>query len=261
MSRIGPAFDRLRREHKVGVIGYITVGFPDVKETVELAGSLVAGGVDAIELGVPFSDPLADGATIQRASFHALQQGVTLRTCLEVAGELRRRGIEVPILLMGYFNPFFRYGLEKLCKDSVEQGVDGFIIPDLPVEEADELSQACRNYDIDFIRMLAPTSTDGRIASVCSGATGFIYCVSLTGVTGARAEMSSSLPEFLARIRNHTDLPLAVGFGISTREQVASVGRLAEAAVIGSAIVNVIERSDAVHRTANLERYIHDLKN
>ena len=186
------------------------MGFPDVQSTLELACSLVAGGADAIELGVPFSDPLADGATIQRASFHALQQGVTLQTCLELAANLRRRDIEVPILLMGYYNPFFRYGVEKLCKDCVEHGVDGFIIPDLPVEEADELSLACKANDLDFVHMLAPTSTDGRIAAVCSGASGFIYCVSLTGVTGARSEMSSSLPEFVARIRSQ-DRPAARG--------------------------------------------------
>lgn len=261
MSRIGSAFEKLRLDNKVGVIGYLTVGFPDVKATVDLVRAMVAGGVDAVELGVPFSDPLADGATIQRAAYHALQQGVTLQTCLELTRELRNGGITVPVLLMGYYNPFFSYGIERLCRDCASYGVDGFIVPDLPLDEAEELLRACEANGLDLIQMLAPTSTDERIASVAAKASGFIYCVSLTGVTGARTEMSSSLPDFIARIRKHTDLPLAVGFGISTKEHVENVGKLAEAAVIGSAIVSVVEKSDAATRVSALEKFIRDLRN
>lgn len=251
----------MKSDNKVGVIGYLTVGFPDVEASFDLVNAMVAGGADAIELGVPFSDPLADGATIQRSGFHALQQGVTLDTCLELTRKLRKSGVGAPIIFMGYYNPFLQYGLERLSRDCAAAGVDGFIVPDLPKEEAEEMRLACRKNDLDLIFMLAPTSTEERIAAVCTSASGFIYCVSLTGVTGARSEVSSDLPLLIEKIRKHSDLPLAVGFGISTREHVVNVGKLAEAAVVGSALINVVEQSNPSNRNARLEQFIKELKN
>lgn len=260
MSRIGQRFKCLAERREAGLAAYITVGYPDMDATPRLVHALVEGGADFIELGVPFSDPLADGATIQRASFQALQNGVSLDHCLTVASLLRTDGVKVPLILMGYYNPFLRFGLERLAQACQEAGVDGLIIPDLPPEEADELAGYCAAHSIDPIFMLAPASTEERIARVCQKASGFIYCVSLTGVTGARSQLSSSLASFLNRVRRHTSLPLAVGFGISTREHVAEVSRLAEAAVVGSALIDLIDKTESGQREAALARFVGDLK-
>lgn len=241
MSRLEETFRRLRESGRTGLGAFLTVGYPSVEETLRLVPALLEGGADLVELGIPFSDPLADGATVQRASFHALQQGVTPGTCLEVVAELRRRGVTAPLVLMGYYNPVMAWGEGAFVEAAARAGADGFILVDLPPEEADGLRAACRAAGLDLIFLLAPTSTDARIQRVAAQASGFIYCVSVTGVTGARAHLPPGLADFLARVRRHTDLPLAVGFGISTREHVEAVGRLADAAVIGSAIIDVID--------------------
>ncbi len=260
MSRIARRFQELKQQGQVGLACYITAGYPDLNSTPDLVRALVDGGADLIELGVPFSDPLADGATIQRASFQALENGVTLDHCLNIARQVRQQGIDVPLIFMGYYNPFLRYGLDRLTGACEQAGVDGLIIPDLPPEEAGELADYCGKRSIDPIFMLAPTSTDKRIARVCQTASGFIYCVSLTGVTGARTQLSPAVAPFLDRVRRHSSLPLAVGFGISTREHVQEVARLAEAAVVGSALIDLIDRTPPPDRSEALVSFASGLK-
>ena len=221
---------------------FITIGFPDLETSVAIAGSLMESGADMLEMGIPFSDPLADGPTIQKTSFQALQQGVNVSTCLDVVRRLRSEGTEAPLLLMGYFNPFLRYGDQRVVRDAEGAGVDGLIVPDLPTEEASAFKQLCESHGLYLIPLLAPTSTEERIAQACKHAKGFIYCVSLTGVTGARAELRSGVEELVGRIRRHTDLPVLVGVGISRREHIEAIGRFAEGAVIGSALVDAIDR-------------------
>lgn len=256
MSRIGQVLARRREDGQVAFIAFLTVGYPDVEATLRLVPALVAGGADMVELGMPFSDPLAEGPTIQRSSYHALQQGVTLAVCLEVAKQLREQGVAIPLLLMGYYNPILTYGIDRFACDAAAAGVDGLVLVDLPPEEAAGVQTVCADRGLDLIYLLAPTSSDARIALVTSRASGFVYCVSLTGVTGARGEIAPGLREFLARVRGHTSLPLAVGFGISQREHVRAVGELgADAAVIGSAIIDLIDRTPAEEREERVREY------
>ncbi len=229
----------------VRVVPFVTVGFPDVEATLELVPALEQAGAAVIELGVPFSDPLAEGPTIQKSSFHALSQGVTLADCLEVAAESRRRGVRVPLVLMGYYNPFLAFGLEAVAEAAQKSGVDGFIIPDLPVDEMGPMLEACQRYEIALIPLLAPTSTDERIKEACATARGFIYCVGLLGVTGARAEPSPEAATLVQRVRTHTSLPLTVGFGISRKEHIEALADIVDAVAVGSALVDVI--ADAAH--------------
>jgi len=259
MSRIRAKFAELKERSEIGLILYLTVGFPDLETTLALVPTIVAAGADIIELGIPFSDPLADGATIQRSSYAALQRGVTLETCLAACQELRTRGVEVPLILMGYYNPVLHYGLERFTEACAASGADGVIVPDLPPEEAGSLLQECRRRGIDVIFLLAPTSTDERIAAVCRASQGFIYCVSLTGVTGARHDLASGLPAFIARVRQHTDLPLAVGFGISSPAHVETIAATADAAVIGSALIDIIDKSSPEERQARVREYVSGL--
>ena len=219
---------------------FITIGFPDVPTSVEVAAALLSSGADMLELGIPFSDPLAEGTTVQKTSYHALREGVTVGTGLDVVRQLRGRGIDAPLVLMGYFNPFLRYGHEALVHDAAEAGVDGLIVPDLPTEEAGPLGQLCESRGLYLIPLLAPTSTDRRIAQACKRAGGFIYCVSVTGVTGARAGLSERLADMVARIRRHTDLPVLVGFGVSSNRHVETIARFADGVVVGSALLDAI---------------------
>ncbi|MDP2948595.1 MAG: tryptophan synthase subunit alpha [Chloroflexota bacterium] len=257
MSRIAQTMAHLRQQRRLGLIAYLTVGYPDVAATLRLVPALAAGGADMVELGVPFSDPLADGATIQRASHHALQQGVTPAVCLDVVQQLRTGGLAIPLLLMGYYNSILAYGIEDFARDAAAAGADGFITVDLPPEEAAGVQTACAGRGLDLIYLLAPTSSDERIALVAAQASGFIYCVSLTGVTGARGQLPPGLAKFLARVRRHTPLPLAVGFGISRPQQVETLARLgAQAAVIGSAIIDLIDRTPAEEREERVREYV-----
>lgn len=260
MSRLAATFERLKRDRQTGIVAYVTVGYPDVETTFSLVPDLQAAGADVIELGVPFSDPLADGVTIQQASFRALQQGVTLKKCLETCRSLRETGSSIPLVLMGYYNPFLNLGLERFAEEAAKSGVDGVIVPDLPAEEAGAMRRACVSNGIDLIFMLAPTSTDERIAWVCQMATGFVYCVSLTGVTGARRDLPSALPDFIARVRRCTDLPLAVGFGISTRAHVEGVGKYADAVVVGSALIDLVGKTPKENLSFEVNHFIHGLR-
>lgn len=223
------------------MIAYLTAGDPSLPQTVELALALERGGVDLIELGVPFSDPVADGPVIQAASQRALRAGTTLRKVLETAAEIRRRSA-VPLLLFSYLNPLLRYGLEPVARDAAQAGIDGCLITDLSVEEAHGRLDAMRAHNLDTVFLAAPTSTRRRLELVAEYSTGFVYLVSRAGVTGVQDTLSGALAPLAASMKTVTDLPLAVGFGISTPEQVRRVSQLADAVVIGSAFMRLIGR-------------------
>lgn len=250
-DRIAETFARTRAEGRPALMPFVPAGWPEADATTEIIEAAIAGGADIFELGLPFSDPLADGATNQQAYYEALQQGVTPVTVLENVRELRARGVSIPIIIMGYINPILAYG-EAFARDAVEAGVDGLIVVDMPPNEGREIEEPARAAGLHVIYLVAPTSTEERLQLVAEHAGGFVYCVSLTGTTGARPRMSEGLDEFLGRVREHTDLPLAVGFGISERTHVEQVGAVADGAVVGSAFVNVVrdtprnERAEAV---------------
>lgn len=242
MNRIDEKFKTLLNRGDKALIPYITAGEPDIEMTKQLVLAMERNGADIIELGVPFSDPLADGTTIQRASQRALQRGVDLATILSAVHQIRERS-SVPLILMSYYNPILRYGLERFVRHAAESGVDGLIVPDLPPEEAEEFLRISKPRGFDLIFLVTPTSTVERIRLVSRCSAGFVYCVSLTGVTGARKEIFGGLKRFLQEVRTQTDKPLAVGFGISTPEQAGKVARLADGVIVGSAIVDIIEKS------------------
>ncbi len=257
MSRIRETFASLKRGGRGGFIPFITAGDPDIATTELLLIELAAAGADIIELGVPFSDPVADGEVIQRASERALRNGVTLRDALACAARAKQR-IDVPIVLFSYFNPLLKFGEQKLAKEAKQAGVDGVLVTDLIPEEAQSWTETLVQFDLDPIFLVAPTTSDERLARIAQQASGFIYAVSRAGVTGARDEMSRDAEALVKRVRSVSDLPVAVGFGISTAEQVREVWRFADAAVIGSAIVSQIEKlgdsPDLVKRVADFAR-------
>ena len=222
---------------------FVTVGYPDFGTSLRLAKATLAGGGDLLELGVPFSDPLADGPTVQMTSSRALANGVNVAKCLEAVRLLRGDGVDAPLMLMGYVNPFLRFGLEDFVEQAAGAGADGLIVPDLPPEESGHMRDLCTEAGLHLIPLLAPTSTEERIASACAGAGGFIYCVSLTGVTGARGQMATGVRRLVERIRAHSDLPVLVGFGVSTKEHVAEISEFADGAVFASAMIDAIEKS------------------
>ena len=240
MSRIAAAFNR---PGHTALIPYVTVGYPSIEATLEVVPLLAGCGCDIVELGVPFSDPLADGVTIQKASYHALQNGITLQTCLEIAAQLTRK-VDIPLVFMTYFNPVFSYGLEEFCRACTGSGIDGLIIPDLPPEEGSELEAVTRKQGLDLIYLLAPTSTGERIRLVAERSRGFIYLVSVTGVTGARDRLPADLEAFVAGVRQVAKQPLCVGFGISTPEQAGRVARIADGVIVGSRLIQLMEAGD-----------------
>jgi len=241
MTRITRLFERTRAEGRPALIAYLTAGDPDPSRTAGLIQALQRGGVDLIELGVPFSDPIADGPVIQRASDRALRAGTTLRKVLDIAETVRVES-EIPLLLFTYLNPVLRYGFDKLGRDAAAAGIDGCLLTDLSVEEAEHYVEAIRAHGLDTVFLAAPTSTDRRLQLVSRYSSGFVYLVSRTGVTGERSSISSAAPELVRRMRSVTDLPLAVGFGISSPEHVAGIGSLADGEVVGSALVRKIEQ-------------------
>ena len=242
MTRIEAKFKALRRDGRKGFIPYITAGDPSLETTEQIILELERGGADIVELGVPFSDPMADGPVIQRASERALATHVSVRDCLNLVRRVRKRS-EVPILLFSYLNPLLSIGLERLGDELKSAGVDGVLGTDLVPEEADEFRGAMRAADIDLIFLVAPTSTDERIKLVSEASRGFVYAVSRTGVTGVRQSLSEATADLVHRVRRFTDLPVAVGFGISTPEHVDEVWQHADAAVVGSRIVAEIENN------------------
>jgi len=248
IDRIQQAFARDRP----AFMPYAVLGYPTRPASLDIVQSLAAEGADLLELGVPFSDPLADGPTIQAASQKSLENGTTLGDCLAMVRELRRRGVDTPALLMGYVNPILAYGQDKFVTEAATAGVDGLIVPDLPPEEAEELEAGCVQHGLALVYLLAPTSTPERIKLIARRSQGFIYLVSLTGVTGARHALAADLTDFVARVRAQTDKPLAVGFGIGDGEQAAAVGQIADGVIVGSALVKrASESMDSVRELAS----------
>jgi len=240
MSRISKSFERLASERRSALVPYVTCGFPEVGTTLPLLGALAEAGADVIELGVPFSDPLADGPTIQRSSYVALQNGTTVRTTLEVLRRFRGEH-ETPVVLFTYLNPVMRYGFEDFCRDAVDAGADGLLLTDLPAGSDPEAEDAVTAAGLDLIRLLAPTSEGERVGRVAGSASGFLYYISRTGVTGARTELREELAAEVDALRARVELPIAVGFGISTPEQAGAVAGVADGVVVGSALITRLE--------------------
>jgi tryptophan synthase alpha chain len=241
LGRIDDAFNRLKREGKKGFIPFITAGDPDLETTAELLVELANSGASIIELGVPFSDPMADGPVIQRASERALRNGFGLKEIFETTAKVRA-AIETPLVLFSYFNPLLQYGIEKLGRDAREAGIDGVLVTDLTPEESETFAAMLKQNHLDMIFLVAPTSTDARLRMIADHASGFVYAVSRAGVTGARENLSAEAELLVTRLRRFTSLPVAVGFGISSAEQVEQTLQFADAAVVGSAIVARIEK-------------------
>ncbi|HWB87054.1 MAG TPA: tryptophan synthase subunit alpha [Bryobacteraceae bacterium] len=260
MTRIGRLFESLQKDNRKGLIAYITAGDPSPARTPALVDALVRGGADLIELGVPFSDPIADGPVIQRGGERALRAGTSLKAVLEIAAEIRRRS-EVPLLLFTYLNPVVRYGLDRLAKDAAACGIDGCLLTDASVEEAQAYVDAMHRHGLDTVFLAAPTSTPRRLDLVARYSTGFVYLVSRTGVTGERDSLSAAVAPLIQSMRSITGLPMAVGFGISRPEHVAELGRQVEAVVVGSAFVRLIERNlDSPSLESQLESLARELK-
>lgn len=242
MSRLDATFTRLRADGRTGLVTYVTAGDPDLPRTADILLALDSGGADVLEVGVPFSDPLADGPVIQRASERALRQGTTLAAVLEFVAGLRVK-LRAPVVLFSYVNPIVRMGLETFSREAADAGVDGVLALDLPAEEAADLRDRLGRHDIDTIFLLSPTSTTSRIRHAATLGRGFLYAVSRLGVTGAGTRLADTARPLVGRIRQESDMPVAVGFGVSCPEQVAEIGGFADAAVVGSALVSVIETS------------------
>ncbi|MBO0791154.1 MAG: tryptophan synthase subunit alpha [Ktedonobacteraceae bacterium] len=264
-AKIGQAFERARQQGRGALIPYFMCGYPSAEQTVKLVLAAIEGGADIIELGLPFSDPLADGPTVQHAGHIALERGMTMRGCMEIAGQIAER-TTTPLLFMGYYNPLLTYGLERFCADASRHGVSGLIIPDLPAEEAGPLLDAARQYGLSLVFLIPPTTPDERIQRIVEVASrqhhSFIYCVSLSGVTGARDHLQVYLRDFVTRVRSYTrdsGLPLAVGIGLSRPEHIAEVTTYADGAVVGSAIINLLDTLPEHERPEAVRHFIQRL--
>jgi tryptophan synthase alpha chain len=242
MAKNQRANRRLQFKSKPGLVVYVTCGDPDLATTRAIALAAIRAGADIIELGVPFSDPVADGPVIQRASERALKQGTSLEDVLRLAREVRRAS-EAGLVVFSYLNPVLRFGLERFCAEAVAAGVDGALITDLTVEEADDYRRLMAAHRLDTIFLVAPTTTDRRLKRIAQACDGFVYAVSRTGVTGTQKQLAADARDLVERVRKFTTLPVAVGFGVSTRDQFAQVGEFADAAVVGSAIVQAVEQN------------------
>jgi tryptophan synthase alpha chain len=251
LSRIKAAFYVAHQIRTAALMPYYTLGYPNLSLSMEVIES-IAPFCDFIELGIPFSDPIADGPTIQRSTQIALNNGMTTGKCLDMVRDLRSRGIKTPAFLMGYYNPILAYGEERFANEAFESGVEGLIIPDLPIEESNYFTRVLDKVGLALIRFLAPTSDFGRIQQITQKASGFLYMVSVTGVTGERRDLNLSLPELVNKVRSQTQVPIAVGFGISTPEQAALVGEFADGVIVGSALINAVDRSENKPKAAGL---------
>ncbi len=264
--KITQAFARAKADGHGVIIPYFMCGYPTAAQSIDVILAAAEGGADIIELGMPFSDPLADGATIQHAGQIALDRGMTIKGCMDIARLVAAKS-EVSLLLMGYYNPILAYGIERFCRDARANGVSGLIVPDLPPEEADPLQRAAYEQGLGIVFLVPPTTPDERIANaaqrIAAGPGAFLYCVSLSGVTGSRKELPEHLKSFIARIRQYTEdkhIPLAVGFGLSTPEHIATVTSYAEGAVIGSALVNLIDQHQENEQVDAVRTYIESLR-
>ena len=260
MNRINEKFNQLKSANSGGFIPFIVAGDPNLETTKDLVLLLADGGASVIELGVPFSDPVADGVTIQASAERALRNPINVKDILQIVKEVRADGYEVPIILFSYFNPILQFGLQKFSTEAKNSGVDGILITDLIPEEAEDFRAILASDDLALIMLAAPTSSDERLKKICEKADGFVYAISRAGVTGARNESSGDAQTLVRRIKKYTDLPVAVGFGISNAEQIKEVWQYADAAVIGSAIVAVIERSNGSTETIeNVREFVKKL--
>jgi tryptophan synthase alpha chain len=242
-TRLGRRFSELKRQGRSGLVTFITAGDPDVRTSAKILSGLPAAGADVIELGMPFSDPMADGPAIQASSLRALKAGMTLKKTLKMVAGFRAGDDTTPIVLMGYYNPIYVYGVNRFVVDAKKSGVDGLIVVDLPPEEVDELWQPARAAGIDFIFLTTPTSDDKRLPKIVERASGFVYYVSIAGITGTRSAVISDVKRSINRIRRYTALPIGVGFGIRTARQAAEIAAVADAAVVGSALVDIVKEN------------------
>jgi len=249
----------LRGRGEAGLVPFFTAGDPDLATTRELVRAAAAEGADAVELGIPFSDPMADGPVLQRSAARAIAAGTTLHRVLELVAELRAE-LALPIVLFGYYNPIFRYGVERVARDAAAAGADGFLCVDLPFEEAAPLRTAARSAGLDLIALLAPTTPVGRVRTIARHASGFLYFVSVLGVTGARSELPSDLPGMVQRVRALTDLPVGVGFGVSRPEQAAWLAGFSDAVIVGSALARLVEESGAAGAPARVASFVGDVR-
>ena len=266
MSRIAARFAELKAQHRAGFVPFVTAGDPDFETSLAILKALPAAGADVIELGMPFSDPMADGPAVQASSLRALKAGGNMNRTLDLVREFRKGDDKTPIVLMGYYNPLLSYGLERFCQDAAASGVCGLIIPDLPPEEATRLQQAAIASGLTLVFLVPPTTPDERIAQIAAWASNipgsFIYCVSLSGVTGARGELPEHLPAFLARVYSYTrahSLSVVVGFGLSRPEHIASVVGLADGAVVGSALVKLLDEHNESEQVEAVRDYVRSL--
>jgi tryptophan synthase alpha chain len=259
MTAIADTFTTLRGRGEAAFVAYLTAGDPSLDVTPELLRALVAGGADLIELGIPFSDPMADGPVLQRAAGRAIRAGTSLARVLEMVA-MERRALPVPIVLFGYYIPFFRYGVDAIACDAKAAGVDGFLCVDLPPEESGELGAALARNDLDLIRLLAPTTPLARARTIANAASGFLYFVSVLGVTGSRTDLPAELPDLVRRLRAVTTLPIGVGFGVQTLEQARWIAGFADAVIVGSAIQRLVEEHGAAAAPARLEAFVRSLK-
>jgi tryptophan synthase alpha chain len=258
LEHISQTFARVRAEGRAALMPYFTLGYPTPEDSLAILQAIAGAGADLIELGIPFSDPLADGPTIQHSTQVALERGMTLGRALEITAELRSCHVSQPLLLMGYYNPILAYGVERFVRQAVSAGVDGFIIPDLPPEEAADLEAACRLRQCALVYLLAPTSTPERTATITAHTSGFLYLVSVVGVTGRRESLATDLEPFLNRARRAANVPVAVGFGISTPDQAQTVGRLADGVIVGSALIEAV--SGSARPTEAAARFVRSLR-
>ena len=252
-DRIASTFNRLSKEHRAGLVTFITAGDPNLQTSLEILDRLPSAGADIIEIGMPFSDPMADGPAIQAASLRSLANGGSLRATLEMVRSFREKNQTTPLILMGYFNPIYQYGTTQFVNDAASAGVDGLIMVDLPPEEDDELCDPARTAGLHWIRLVTPTTNASRLSDVLANSSGFVYYVSIAGITGTQSAAAASIEKAVQQIKSKSDLPVAVGFGIKTREQVKEIGNIAEGVVVGSAIVNEIEQNLDANGQPNAE--------
>jgi tryptophan synthase alpha chain len=257
-ARLAEAFARRDPQGLPGLVPYVTAGYPHRDDTVALLQAAERAGCLAAEVGLPFSDPLADGPTIQRTSQRALENGMTVNLALDQVAQARNAGVQLPLALMTYVNPVLSYGLERFCADAAQAGADALIVPDVPLEEAGQIRAAADQAGLALILLVAPTTPDARLAAACAHASGFVYCVSVTGITGARTEIAQEAMDLLSRVRKVTDLPRALGFGLSTHAHLEALRGHAEAAVVGSALLNFVA-ADAGDPAGACERFLRGM--
>lgn len=256
LDALADMFANAKSEGRAAFLPYFPIGYPTYEESIQAIETMAEAGVDGFEIGVPFSDPIADGPVIQAATQVSLENGTTVKKCLEAVQTLRAKGVTQPMMMMGYANPLVAYGTEQFVRDAKAAGADGLIVPDLPPEEASMFADVCAQEGLALVFFLAPTSNEKRIKMTAKHATGFIYVVSLTGITGARIELSKHLADYIARLRNYTDTPLVIGFGISTADHARQVSQLTDGFIVGSALVRA--GSEGVDAVYNLAKTLRD---